>query len=189
MTAYLKTGLAIFVSVGILFAIVRFGGGSFLPSITGDIPPESSGMTGDSELIGGRAPYFDLPDGSGDHVRLSDYTDTPLIILFWSTWNADASDQMKILDDYLGARAPEERLVQILAISSQEERSIVASFMRRGGYRVKTLVDAQGITSEEYRIKSLPTFYFVDRSGIVREAYAGLLNERMIGDKVEGILQ
>jgi peroxiredoxin len=185
---FIKTLILIFVSIVILFAIIRFGAGSFLPSIVGEEPADSALAVQNQELIGQRAPYFDLPNMSGNHVRLSDYADRPLVIVFWSTWNADAADQIKIIDDYL-LHSSGKDLVEIVAIDSQEERSIVSSFMRRGGYQVVTLLDVAGIATETYLITNLPTFYFLDRSGTVQESYSGLLNEKMIVDKIERIIR
>ena len=143
----------------------------------------------DSELIGARAPYIDLPDTSGNHVRLDDFAGMPLVVVFWSTWNADASDQIHILDQFLSSGSADSKLVKVIAIDSQEDRSVVASFMRRGGYQVPVLVDAQGAVSDAYGIKSLPTAYFIGRDGVIRDVHAGVLSGKSLVDNVESLIQ
>lgn len=188
--SYLKITLLALAGLLVVFAVVRMSGEGAVLSLLGEETHIDIPVSENSKLIGTRAPYFDLPDVSGNHVRSSEYTGAPLVIVFWATWDQNAADQMKILDDYLALDDIKIQVsLEVIAISSQEERSIVASYMRRGGYRVKTLVDAQGIVSHEYDITSLPVFYFVDADGIVRDVHRGLLSTAMIVEKVEGILQ
>ena len=183
-----KVPAIICIGVGVLFAAIYFGGSYFVPDIAGNIKIARDTSAPETAAVGQRAAYFDLPDTTGTHVTLADFTHMPLVIVFWSTWNSEAADQIKIVDDYLAARAPNAPALRIIAIDSQEERSVVAAFMRRGGYQVHTLIDVQGIVSNAYSIKSVPTFFFVDANGIVIRSYTGVLSARMIGDNVEHIL-
>lgn len=182
--------IALLVSTALLvglFFMLSVSGSSLVLDVAGqtgsDTPISGAG------LLGNRLPYFDLPNLAGDHVKSTDFTDTPLIVVFWSTWNAEAADQMHILDQYLVDVTAQSRLVKVVAIDSQEERSVVASFMKRGGYEVQTLLDTQGRTSETYSIKSVPTFYFVDRTGIVREIHVGIMSQATLMNTVEKIVQ
>ncbi|OHB20754.1 MAG: hypothetical protein A2854_00525 [Parcubacteria group bacterium RIFCSPHIGHO2_01_FULL_56_18] len=171
--------------VAIFFAL-QYSGARLVTDIAGSGGEDAQSQG--SDLVGKTAPYFDLPDMEGNYMQISDFTDTPLVLVFWATWNDQAADQMHILDEYLTSIPQEQQLVTIITIDSQEEKSVISSFMRRGGYRVRTLIDARGAVSEAYRIKSLPTTYFIGRDGIIRDAYAGLMSERMFVDKVEKIL-
>ncbi len=185
----LKTVLIVSGGILALFLLVRFGGMSLLPDIAEGIRVDESTIPQNTALLNQRAPYFDLPDISGSHIALSDFADTPLVLVFWATSNSDAADQIKILDDYSANVEPAKQGVRILAIDSQEERSVVASFMHRGGYQITTVVDTRGATSEAYALKSVPTFFFLDRDGTIRETYTGLLSAKTIGEKIEHILQ
>jgi cytochrome c biogenesis protein CcmG, thiol:disulfide interchange protein DsbE len=181
--------LGIIAALGIaIFYALYLGGSALVLDVAGQGAPDTAASG--AGLLGNRLPYFDLPNLAGERVRSSDFADTPLVVVFWSTWNAPAADQMHILDQYLADQSSRSnRLVKIVAIDSQEERSIVSSFMKRGGYQVPALLDAQGIAGEQYAIKSLPTFYFIDRAGIVREIYSGMLNQSALINKLEKILQ
>lgn len=170
-----------------LFGVVYLGGSSLVLDVAGQ--NTASAPVSGVGLLNNRLPYFDLPNLAGDHVRSNDFTDTLLIIVFWSTWNMQAADEIHILDQYLADTSSQNRLVKVIAIDSQEEKSVVSSFMRRGGYQVQTLLDTQGISSGHYGIKSVPTFFFVDRAGIIREIYSGVLSQRTLMNKIEKILQ
>ncbi len=188
MMSHIYTALALLAIVGMLFVAVYFGGTGEINSIAGDAKTVQMAET-NADLIDKQAPFFDLPDLSGNHVKISDFIGQPLVVVFWSTWNDGAADQMHILDQYLSSTDASKGLLKIIAIDSQEERSIVTAFVNRGGYGVQTLVDASGAISEEYHIKSLPTTYFIAKDGTIRDAYAGVLSEKMLVDKVEQILK
>jgi len=178
---------ALIATLGAIFSFIYLGGSALVLNVAGE---QNAGThASGAGLLGNRLPYFDLPDLAGNRVRSSDFADTPLVIVFWSTWNTEAADEMHILDQYLGDKTSQNQLAKIIAIDSQEERSIVSSFMSRGGYRVQTLLDAQGVAGERYGIKSLPAFYFIDRAGVIREIYVGMLSQQALMNKLEKILQ
>lgn len=188
-TSHLVILLGSIAALGALFTALYLGGSALVLGVAGE-PEESSGIPASGAgLLGAELPYFDLPDLAGGRVRSTDFTDTPLVVVFWATWNAQSADEMHILDEYLESGSAQSRLVKIVAINSQEEKSIVASFMNRGGYEVSALLDTQGLASERYAVKSLPTFYFADRTGAIREIYVGMLSQRALMNKVEKILQ
>lgn len=185
--SHLVTLLISIAVLAVLFFAVYLGGSALVLDVAGqetaDTPVSGVG------LLNNRLPYFDLPNLAGDHIRSADFTDMPLVIVFWSTWNMQAADEIHILDQYLAGESLQYQLVEIVAINSQEEKSIVSSFMKRGGYQVQTLLDTQGLASEHYALKSVPTFYFVDRIGIIREIYSGMLSQPILMNKIEHILQ
>ncbi len=175
--------------VGTLFLFVYLGGSSVLPSITGAPRLDTTEAPPSASLIGQQSPYFDLPDISGTHVKLTQFSTTPIIVVFWSTWNSQAADQIQILDQYIAHKSPEAQLAPVVAINSQEEKSLVSSFVSRGGYQVQVVLDTQGIATSQYQIKSLPTFFFIDSTGIVRDVHAGVLSEKELMDRVDRVLQ
>jgi peroxiredoxin len=191
MKSYLRIAVIVIISIAALFAVVHFASNDLVSSIAGDASSAPAGgvSTSTTELVGARAPFFDLRNLAGDSIKLSDYDNKPLVVVFWSTWNADAANQVKILDDYLASLAPDQRLVSVLAIDSQEDHSIVSAFMRRGGYQVPLALDTQGAVSGEYKVTGLPTFFFIDRDGVVQGVYAGQLNQKALVDKIEAIVQ
>jgi hypothetical protein len=184
---WIKIFIFVFGFIALLFLGVMLGGAYFLPSVAKDVAHTNA--TTSEALLGERAPYFDLPNLVGDHVAVSAFVDKPLLVVFWASWNEQSTDALHIIDEYLAAEPRVASLVSVVAINSQEEKSLVSTYMRRGGYRVPVLLDALGKTSEEYEVKSLPVYYFIDHTGVVREIYAGVLSQKMLGDKIEQLLK
>ncbi|MEK7555900.1 MAG: TlpA disulfide reductase family protein [Patescibacteria group bacterium] len=203
MKQYTKTIIIVAVVIAGIFLLLRFAGGSFVAKFS----PGVEKTPGENELENGKAgeglaaPYFDLVSLSGGHtspnvsqggrVRRADLLGNPVILTFWSTWSSGSVDQIKIFDDYLAGNPPSDgvRSARIIAIDSQENQSVVANFMRRGGYDVEVLSDPTGETSGNYGVQTLPTTFFIDRDGIILEIFVGTLSERMLVDKMEKILR
>jgi len=137
--------------------------------------------------IGDRAPHFELPDLVGDTNSPSDFLDKPLTITFWSTWNSISADQIKIFDDYLAKDT--KPIFAVVAINNQENSSVVESFIRRGGYKLKVLLDEVGAVGELYKVTTLPLTYFIDKEGVIQDAFTGILSEEMLLEKSEKIIR
>jgi len=137
--------------------------------------------------IGDKAPHFELMDIEGDTNVLSDFLGKPFTITFWTSWNPVSADQIKIFDEYI---AKDTKLFfSIITINNQEDKSIVGSFFRRGGYKVKVLLDEDGAVGEFYKVQTLPLTYFIDKDGVIQDVFVGILSEKMLLEKSEKIIR
>ncbi len=177
-------GLVLFV-----FVLVFIAGRYILPDIFGQSDQADTTIQTGGKLLGQKMPAFDIPDAAGKRVSSSAFLDRPLVLVFWATWNQPSADEIKILDDYLASGDSRAGLVSFLAIDSQEDASVALSFIRRSGYTVPFGLDSYGDVTDHFQIKSLPTVYFIDRDGIIREIDAGVLNRSMFVDKIEQLLK
>ncbi len=184
----LKIIAAVAAGIALLFAGLFFFGSSLVPDLSGGISQGEESAAQNGDLLNARAPYFDLPGLSGDHVALSNFANKPLVVMFWATWSPQSTDALHVVDEYIASHPEVAPLVSVVTINSQEEKSLVASYMRRGGYKTQVLLDTLGKAGEAYGVKSLPLFVFIDSTGVVRSTYAGVLSEKMLGDKVESVL-
>lgn len=176
--------IVIVLVAGIL--VLSQAGNLFISEVTKEIKIEERGTTLEAG-IGKQAPYFELPDSEGNEAKFSDFLGRPLVLIFWTTWNTVSADQIKILDDYLTGDS--QKLFKIIAISSQEDKSAVANFIRRGGYKIKILLDRAGTITEAYQARNLPATYFIDKNGIIKEIFIGILSESMLVEKAELLLK
>lgn len=171
----------------LIFLILKAAGSFFIKGITQEVSVKTYGTENISADLNKEAPFFELPDLNGNTVKLSDFFGAPLVVIFWTTWNAPAADQIKIFDDYL-AKNP-KALFKIVAINNQEDRSVVSNFIKRGGYQLSVLLDEKGATGELYRARNLPVSYFLDKNGVIKDFFVGVLNEKTLVDKSERIIR
>lgn len=188
---HIKNILMVLFAIVLIFVLIFFTAKNIFPDLLG-----STGITNkefvsisDSKLLGQKAPGFDLLDNTNNHVKLSSFMGTPVVILFWATWNGESADQIKILDDYISNRKIQNSLIKVITVDSLEDASIVKSFIRRGEYKISAGLDITGAVSNDYNVRSLPTAYFIGRDGIIEEIYTGILSEVMIVDKVDNLLK
>lgn len=182
--------LVILTVVVFIFFIIRFSSTGIIKEIVGQNPneKESTVLINDEKLYDKKVPFFDIPTLDDKRIKLSQYSDKPFVIVFFVSWNIESVNQLKIIDKYMNSKKTIDNLVDIIAINSQEDSSVMRSFMRRGGYEVIVGLDHKGEVSENFNIKSLPTTFFIDRDGIIREIYLGVVSEVMLVDKIEQLI-
>jgi len=173
--------------VGLIFggiALLRFGARSLFPEVIQEIenplyeapPVVQEGL---------KAPSFALKNAQGEVVKSEDFLGRPLVLVFWTTWNTYAADELIILDAYLASNpAPPFAL---LAINSQEDRGAVANFIQRSGITLPVLLDETGQVGEQYALRVVPTTYFIDAEGIVRETVVGALSTSVFEQKASAL--
>ena len=172
----------------LIFLLLKISGNSILPSLLGtDRGIINNGITTKEKLLNKKVPYFDILSLDSKRIKLGDYVDKPLVLIFWTTWNVDGVNQLKIVDDYYSTN--KNNVASIVMINSQEDSSVVKSFLRRGGYNVTIALDTNGSSTEDFNIKSLPTSFFIDKDGIIREIYSGVLSKTMLMSKIEPLIE
>ncbi len=165
---------------------LNFAGDFFLREVVKEVVIEKRPDAVAAE-IGQPAPDFELADLERGGVKLSAFLGSPLILTFWATWNSASADQIKIFDDYLLDN--KDPLFKIITISNQEDRSAADNFIKRGGYKVRVLLDESGATGEKYGALNLPATYFIDAKGVTRDIFIGVLSEKMLVEKSEVLLK
>jgi peroxiredoxin len=61
----------------------------------------------------------------------------------------------------------------ILAIDVQEEKLLVQEFADELGLTFPVLLDTKGKVTRSYRVRGLPTSYFIDQNGVILDVQVG----------------
>lgn len=80
----------------------------------------------------------------------------------------------------------------ILAVNSTSQDSVAAveNFIDQYGVSIPILLDREGDVASLYQITSLPTTYFIDKSGIIREVViGGPMSEALLRTRIEKLLK
>lgn len=128
--------------------------------------------------VGMQAPNFTLINMNDQEVSLNDYRGQKVFLNFWASWcppcREEMPDMQKLHESY------EEELV-ILAVNIGENKSTAANFMMENGLNFPVLLDTDKSTAQNYLVRGIPTSYFLDQNGIIKEKVVGAVSyERML---------
>jgi cytochrome c biogenesis protein CcmG, thiol:disulfide interchange protein DsbE len=125
--------------------------------------------------LGQVAPDFTLTDLEGREVKLSDFRGRPVWINVWASWCAPCRAEMPDIDAvYREQRASGgANGLALLLVSLGEDPAAVRRYMSTTRYELPVLLDPGFAFTERYRITGLPTHYFIDRQGNIKELAIG----------------
>jgi len=132
------------------------------------------------------APDFTLQTLEGRKVKLSDYRGQVVLLNTWATWCPPCRAEMPILEAYY--REHKEDGFVVLAVNSQESAGAVATFIQAESFTFPVLLDLEGVVMDEYRVQGLPTSFFIDREGVLREVWSGQLPPARLKELVGPLL-
>ncbi|MDO7487231.1 TlpA disulfide reductase family protein [Peribacillus frigoritolerans] len=117
--------------------------------------------------IGAKAPNFSLKTLDGKQVELSDYKGKKVMLNFWATWCPPCKKEMPDMEKYTKQVGDD---VVVLAVNIDPENDVQA-FVEDNGITFTIPLDSQSAknpVNERYKIISIPTTYFIDKKGIIR---------------------
>lgn len=135
------------------------------------------------------APDFSLPTVDGKTIRLADLQGKPVLVNYWASWCAPCRAEMPALQR-LAADFEEQGLVVLgVNAASQDDRANALAFVEQQGLTFPILFDTTGDVQRQYAIQSLPTSFFIDHQGIIREVViGGPMSEALLRIRIEQLL-
>jgi cytochrome c biogenesis protein CcmG/thiol:disulfide interchange protein DsbE len=129
---------------------------------------------------------FQLADLDGQPIRLADLRGKVVWLNFWASWCPPCQAETPIL------RTMDQRYRDRgLALIGVQVQQIVADgqrYARTYSLRYRIGADVSGDIFRAYRVFALPTQFFIDGSGILREIVNGPLDEATASAIVEALL-
>jgi peroxiredoxin len=136
----------------------------------------------------GQAPDFSLPHllEEGKRVALSDYRGQPVVVNFFANWCVPCREEMPTLEaTYQTYR--EEGLV-ILGIGTQDDQQVLSELVTSLGVTFPVVWDESDEMFDAYRVRAMPTTFFVNREGMIKQTIVGALTEEQLEQEVEVLL-
>ncbi|PWW25769.1 peroxiredoxin [Cytobacillus oceanisediminis] len=117
--------------------------------------------------IGLKAPDFELENLQGETVKLSDYEGKKVMLNFWATWCPPCKAEMPDIQKFYTEKGDE---VAILAVNIDPQYD-VAGFAKEMRINFPILLDEEEKAVKAYQILTIPTTFFIDEKGIIRNKY------------------
>jgi thiol-disulfide isomerase/thioredoxin len=138
--------------------------------------------------IGNSAPVFKSVDLRGNTISLADYRGKPVLLNFWATWCPPCRNEMPFLQQVYD-EFKDKGLVWI-EIDIQESQDEVNGFLAANNLSLPTIIDNTGGIANNYDIASIPTTFFIDSNGIIKQKIVGgFPNRDYLVQELQSILQ
>jgi thiol-disulfide isomerase/thioredoxin len=128
---------------------------------------------------------FTLTRLDGSPLKLGDHRGKVIVINFWATWCGPCLTELPLFEKTI-AKYKDDRDVVFLAITTDEDRELVAPFLKQ--YKFNLPVAYAEYLNDHFAVNSIPTTIILDRNGEVafrqagynpREDFIAMLSERI----------
>ncbi len=137
------------------------------------------------QVVGTAMPDAIVPDVKGGDIRLSAYRGKPMLVNLWATWCGPCRREMPALE-----RLSKEQggKLTVIAIDQREDPAVVQSYVKRFGVTFAVGIDDGQRLGTDLHLIGLPSSFFVDRDGIIRDAVDGEMTYKMMSEKARALL-
>lgn len=137
-------------AVGIIYAVVSFNNQE-------DVVLE----------IGQPAPGFTLQGLDGKEIDLADYKGKVVMVNFWASWCEPCRIEMPEIQK--AHETYKDQGLMVIGVNLRENEITVDGFAQTYGLTFPIALDPDGkVAVNSYKVKPLPTTFFIDREGILR---------------------
>lgn len=152
--------------------------------------PANMTMTQTNEIldalpkVGSPAPDFTLRALDGTTVTLSALRGHPVLINFWATWCVACREEAPELEAALRTFGPRGLVILGVDDFSYDKLPDVQAYVEKYQLSFNILLD-DGQAFNAYRVPGLPTSFFVDKRGVIRQLIMGQMTQRDIRESLE----
>ena len=145
----------------------------------GQRAPDFTGRNGDQDVL--------LTDLDGRQIRLADFAGEPVWVVFWATWCPPCQQETPDIRSVFEANR--DAGLNVVAVDVQEPADTARGYAERYGLTYTIGVDTFAAIMRTYNVFGLPTHYFIDRQGIIRDRYFGPLKRDQMEQRIALISQ
>ncbi len=136
------------------------------------------------------APDFNAQTLDGDQVSLSDYRGRPVLVNLWASWCPPCKAEMPGLENIYQTYQDQGLTVLAVNATNQDTLQGARTFVQNNGLTFPILIDIDGTISQIYELSSLPSSFFIDRSGVIKDVViGGPMSEALLRIRIEELLQ
>lgn len=117
------------------------------------------------------APTLELSTVQGQSTSLGDYRGRVVLVNFWATWCPPCVEEIPSLGR-LQEKFPRDEL-SIVSVDVGDQKGQVVRFLKKVPANYPVMLDLEGRTVHDWKLRAFPTTFVIDRQGIIRLAYFG----------------
>lgn len=136
------------------------------------------------------APDFSLTDTNGNTVTLSELRGQAVLINLWASWCPPCRAEMPAMQRAYADYANQGFTILAVNLTDQDSRAAALDFAAEHALTFPILFDETGEVGQLYASSALPTSFFVDSNGIIREiVVGGPMTEALLRSRIESLLE
>jgi len=134
-------------------------------------------ITYSQEIIGKKAPDFELNDLNGNKVKLSDFKGKVVMLNFWASWCGPCRMEIPDLINIQEKHKKDGLIIIGITIPSSGTPEQVKKFAE--SYKINYILvtgsntEIMTIATSYGGVRAVPTTFLIDRDGIVRHQWIG----------------
>lgn len=133
------------------------------------------------------APAWELRDLEGELVKSADFKGKVVVLNFWATWCPPCRMEIPGFVDV--QEKYEDQGVAIIGVSLDEAGpAVVRQFAEEMEINYPVVMGDPKIVGAFGGVRALPTTYFIDREGNLRNVHAGFLSQSALEKTIEPLL-
>jgi thiol-disulfide isomerase/thioredoxin len=136
------------------------------------------------------APDFTLETLDGPQLTLSELRGHPVMLNLWASWCLPCRVEMPAIERVYQRHREDGLVVVGLNVTSQDSEAAARLFVQEFGLSFPIVLDRDGAASARYELMGLPSTYFIDREGIIRQVIiGGPMSEAVMLSHIQDLLQ
>lgn len=154
--------------------------GNFTPVSIDGLP------VGAAPIVDSPAPDFIATTADGTQLRLSELRGKPVWLTFGASWCQPCrAENPDILATYTANAAT----VTVVQVYMSEDAAAVTDYIDRVGITYQTVPDPRELLAAQYRIVGIPSHFFIDAQGVLREIKVGSLDPTSMQAAIDRLSQ
>jgi len=148
-------------------------------------PNDSAPDRGPAQIVGTRLPAVTLPALAGSPINTGALGPRPVLVNLWATWCGPCRREMPALAEL--SRAMGSNLL-VISIDQGEDARVVKAYAKRFGIDFPIYLDRDQRMGTMLHLVGLPSSFFIDQRGIVRDAVDGEMTYDIMTSKAHRLL-
>ncbi len=171
----------------LLYFLILAAGAVWI-AVSADTPNATGGAP--APQVSFAAPDFTLKTTAGEEYTLSELKGSAVLVNLWATWCPPCRAEMPAIERIYQEYKDQGLVVLAVDMTYQDNPADVVPFIQEYGLTFPVLLDETGTVGAAYQLRSLPSSYFIDRTGIIREVViGGPMSEALLRARIEQILK
>ncbi len=134
-----------------------------------------------------QAPDFSLPTLDGETVTLSQFKGKPVVLNFFATWCPACKGEIPGFVNIYN-RYKDKGLVMLGISLDTNPRDALPPFIKENGIPYPIVIGNREVMEKYGGIQSIPTTFFVDKTGQITNVHIGYLDENALEEAVKELL-